>query len=413
MKEYISKGSWYRRPPLLIAVITGLSILGDSMLYIVLPTHWQEAGLDSLWEVGILLAVNRLIRVPAMPVIRRIYGAVSPRPVIFVMTLAAAVSTFGYAWAYGFWEWLAVRCLWGLSYAFLRLGGFFLVVKSADQENRGFAMGEYDGIFHMGRLVSMLMGGYMADSEGLAQTALIFGFLSLGAPVLTAWKNPIPFPRLVDASRFEEDERVWKTVRHDRLFLRCLLLGFLLNVLFQGIFTSSLSHLAETSYGDMITLGGWVVGAATLSGTIQSLRWAWEPFLSPVAGQFTGGERRIPAIAVSLAVCAAAFVCITFRLPLGMWIVLTLIIQMSATVLETLADAAAGDLAASYQSKTALMSRYAMFSDFGAGVGPLSAYLLMGFLSADSACWLSAFILAFLYLPYRSQMAGYIKKHRF
>lgn len=39
MKEYISKGSWYRRPPLLIAVITGLSILGDSMLYIVLPTH--------------------------------------------------------------------------------------------------------------------------------------------------------------------------------------------------------------------------------------------------------------------------------------------------------------------------------------------------------------------------------------
>ena len=68
----------------------------------------------------------------------------------------------------------------------------------------------------------------------------------------------------------------------------------------------------------MITLGGWVVGAATLSGTIQSLRWAWEPFLSPVAGRFTGGERRIPAIAVSLAVCAAAFVCITFRLPLGM-----------------------------------------------------------------------------------------------
>ena len=129
------------------------------------------------------------------------------------------------------------------SYAFLRLGGFFLVVKSADQENRGFAMGEYDGIFHMGRLVSMLIGGYMADSEGLAQTALTFGFLSLGAPVLTAWKNPIPFPRLVDASRFEEDERVWKTVRHDRLFLRCLLLGFLLNVLFQGY-----SHLLSATW---------------------------------------------------------------------------------------------------------------------------------------------------------------------
>lgn len=38
----------------MIAAITALCILGDSMLYVVLPTHWQEAGLTSLWEVGAL-----------------------------------------------------------------------------------------------------------------------------------------------------------------------------------------------------------------------------------------------------------------------------------------------------------------------------------------------------------------------
>lgn len=33
-----------------VAIITAACLMGDSMLYIVivLPTHWQEAGLDSI-----------------------------------------------------------------------------------------------------------------------------------------------------------------------------------------------------------------------------------------------------------------------------------------------------------------------------------------------------------------------------
>lgn len=57
----------------MIAIITGLCILGDSMLYVVLPTHWNEAGLTSLWEVGALLSINRFIRVPLNPIVSRLY----------------------------------------------------------------------------------------------------------------------------------------------------------------------------------------------------------------------------------------------------------------------------------------------------------------------------------------------------
>ena len=31
-----------------IALITAACLIGDSMLYIALPTHWETAGLDSL-----------------------------------------------------------------------------------------------------------------------------------------------------------------------------------------------------------------------------------------------------------------------------------------------------------------------------------------------------------------------------
>jgi len=49
------------RPIVVIALLTAVCLIGDSMLYVVLPTHWKEVGLFSLWEVGILLSVNRLV----------------------------------------------------------------------------------------------------------------------------------------------------------------------------------------------------------------------------------------------------------------------------------------------------------------------------------------------------------------
>ena len=38
------------KPIVVIALITAACLIGDSMLYIVLPTHWKEVGLFSLWE---------------------------------------------------------------------------------------------------------------------------------------------------------------------------------------------------------------------------------------------------------------------------------------------------------------------------------------------------------------------------
>ncbi len=403
MGRHIENLPWYLQPPVILAAATGLAILGDSMLYIVLPTHWREAGLDSIWEIGLLLAVNRLIRVPITPLVRHIYSRISPRPVIIAASVLAVISTFGYAFAYGFLQWLLVRCLWGLAYSFLRLGGFFLVVKWADDDDRGFVMGEYDGIFHIGRLVSMLFGGFLADVYGLSAAALAFGVLSIGAPLILIGRNPFPMDRLVDAANFRKDEIIWKKTKHDPAFLECLLLGFLMNVLFQGIFTSSLSNLAEISYGDLIQAGGFAVGAATLSGVIQAVRWGWEPFLAPWLGKVTGGARRRPAIAFSLFFCACVFTGISFSIPLWVWIVLAILIQLCATDIETLTDAQASDLASQFQSKTALMSRYAMASDFGAGVGPLSAYLLADFVDPYAACYLAAVLLAGMFLIYRKQ----------
>ena len=49
-----------RRSVVLIGSATAFSLLGDQMLYAVLPTYYTELGLLPI-QVGILLAANRFV----------------------------------------------------------------------------------------------------------------------------------------------------------------------------------------------------------------------------------------------------------------------------------------------------------------------------------------------------------------
>ena len=65
------------RPVVLLAAVTALCLVGDSMLYVALPVHWEEFGLTSLWQAGVLLSVNRLVRLPLNPAVSRLYRRIS------------------------------------------------------------------------------------------------------------------------------------------------------------------------------------------------------------------------------------------------------------------------------------------------------------------------------------------------
>ncbi|MEI4896867.1 hypothetical protein Q8G71_36895, partial [Klebsiella pneumoniae] len=66
------------------------------MLYIALPIFWREAGLDSLWQVGFLLSINRFIRLPANPLVGRLYQKVSLRAGLIIAIMIGSLTTIGY-----------------------------------------------------------------------------------------------------------------------------------------------------------------------------------------------------------------------------------------------------------------------------------------------------------------------------
>ena len=82
-----------------IALVTACCLLGDSMLYIALPIYWREAGLDGLWQVGILLAVNRFVRLPLNPIVGKIYGKISLKAGLMFAVFLSIITTVGYGFA--------------------------------------------------------------------------------------------------------------------------------------------------------------------------------------------------------------------------------------------------------------------------------------------------------------------------
>lgn len=111
------------RPIVVVALATALCLTGDSMLYIALPIYWHEVGLEALWQVGVLLSVNRLIRLPFNPLIGWLYQRISLRAGLLLATTLGTLTTLGYGIAKGFIAWLLLRALWGIGWSFFRIGG--------------------------------------------------------------------------------------------------------------------------------------------------------------------------------------------------------------------------------------------------------------------------------------------------
>ena len=179
------------RPIVVVALATALCLTGDSMLYIALPIYWHEVGLEALWQVGVLLSVNRLIRLPFNPLIGWLYQRISLRAGLLLATTLGTLTTLGYGIAKGFIAWLLLRALWGIGWSFFRIGGLSAVVYCAAGQSRGQAMGLYNGLYRLGSLVGMLLGGLLALVYGLPALALSFAAMALlGLPLLLRHFQP-------------------------------------------------------------------------------------------------------------------------------------------------------------------------------------------------------------------------------
>ncbi|WP_430508409.1 MFS transporter [Rossellomorea marisflavi] len=380
-----------KTPVTLVALITALSLLGDSMLYIVLPLYWKEAGLDSIWQVGILLSINRFIRMPFNPLVGWLYHRISLRTGLIIAVTLGTITTIGYGLASSFIVWVILRSLWGIAWSFFRIGGLSTVVLYSQEGNRGQSMGVYNGLYRTGSLGGMLLGGLLVPLFGMQTIAILFGCLSLvGIPLVLFYLAPIN-------RGDEEQSSLPATMTLSRSTLFVIASGFIVTLLFQGVFASTISSLLEHLYGVKVSLFGLVLSVAFFSGLLQSLRWVWEPYLASRFGRWSDGKAgRLPLLILSLTGASLTFGLMSVTMSITYWTLVAIIVMIWATALTTLTDALASD-AAKHTNVVSFLTLYSICQDVGAALGPFLGYLLIGLHYGFSALyWGGSLIFAVL-----------------
>ena len=390
-----------RRQVIIFALITASLVAGDSMLYVVLPVHWKSAGLSSLWEVGLLLSLNRLARLPLNPFAGWAYSKISTKTGAVLAGLIAVGTTLGYGLVEGLAAWAVLRVLWGLSWSFLKLGGLFTVMDVAGENERGYLVGLYSGVYRLGSLAGMLGGGLIADLFGLKATA--FACAALAVPgVLAALflLKRIPPDRRNAASEQKGEKPSVLSVLRSPTLLWVLLACLMVKLLTEGFFMSTLSPLLEHHWGETISCFGLALGCASVSGFIQSLRWGWDPLLSPLVGHISDGRLgRVGMFAGGCWVCAGLLALTVLKLPFWPWMGLLIGFLVCCTVMTTLSDALATDVAADSQA-VVVITAYTFAIDLGAALGPLGGFAAIEFWGMDAAYLLCAALMALFALQW-------------
>ncbi len=341
-------------PILFIAGATAFSILGDGVMYAVLPSYYTHIGLTPL-QVGLLLSVNRWVRLGSNHLAERCYERSGLELFLMSACLVGSLVTAVYGLFRVFAVLFVARILWGICFSFIRQAGIMTVVSASSDAHLGEHMGFYKGISSTGWFLGMFFAGLSHDLFGFTPTLLTFSLFS----VVSA---PLGFLSQKGADRFRKIPLKMSILKPS---LGTMLCGFAVGIVGLGLMMSTLGFLLKEHFGMSMNVFGNTIGVATLTGTVLGIRWvliaAGSPVLGAVADRI-GRKRSIPVLFMM-----GAGVLGLAGFPFGpFWMICgVLILFCCETLLDTLITAWAG------QQGPRFVASYVTAYDLGAALGPL------------------------------------------
>jgi hypothetical protein len=354
------------RPPyqvVCIALATSLVVMGDILLYAVLPLHHQALGLTA-FEVGVLLSVNRWVRLLSNTVAERCLRRGSVTAWLLLMLALGSLWMVVYATTTRFWLLLVARMGWGICFSFLRHAGIFTAVRAAAGRRVMERVGWYRGLATLGMFAGAVIGGWGYDRFGYAAILLAFAAVSLAALPL-GWCSQTgrvgaPQPASTAGSRPTADRGWW-------------LDGFSLGLVGSGIVMSTLGLVLAREMGEGLAVSGGVIGVATITGLVLGGRAVLDGLAAPVLGAAFDrvGSGRVEG---SLYLCGAVVLVIA-TLGLGPWVLLSAVgvVFLCATSLGVLLTTSAALVGS--RTVAAFVTAY----DLGSATGPLIGWTLFHF----------------------------------
>jgi MFS family permease len=399
-----------RLPPrwiLVVSIATGAAIMGDSLLYAVLPVIWEDLGLTA-GMVGVILSINRFVRLVTNPVAGWVAGRIGARLPFVLAVIVAAATTLAYGLGIGVAGFLIARCFWGLCWSFLRLGGHLAAIESGVDGRRGYYLGFFSGMTRAGSMIAVVTGGFLTDLISFQATVFLFAAISLIAGLLAfrEWRaiGEAPAPRLRRSGVDGVDAPPRGRALHVAIGT-LFSLTFLHGMAASGLVTATLGYLIADRYGAEIDLALFTAGAASFTGLLLGSRFLSDALWGPTAGHVSDrwGRLRFFVIAAVVQVVSLAILGV---LPALLWtLVGAVAFFVASTAVQVSLDAAAGDLAI-HGNRARIMSWYATAHDLGAAIGPILGYSIgiaigLEFIYPGAATLFLATAIAFVAVRYR------------
>ena len=378
----------------LTALILAISVMGDSMLYGVLPSHLGEFGLTAGFGAGLILSANRWIRLVSNTWAAKIFTRFGLRKPFYVSVVLAITSTAAYGLFQGFWPLLLSRIAWGICFS-IQLVSLYMVVLRENERYRGRLMGLYNAIFRSGSLIAVLVGGVLVDLIGIKLSFLIISSIMLLCfPVISLIYESDSYPgletnqparsRLLPTGGYTltfwsllTGSQGGATTQRSRL-LAIHYTRFTTTFAISGLVTATIGLLLKERIGDSLNIDGFVLGVATLTGIVLATSWAGEVGLSTYFGGISDKFGRQSVLLICLPVVILGSVILIIKNVFVIVIVVPIVFAATTASKVTL-DASAGDLS-SDRDKSEVMSRYATWTDLGAASGPIAGYTLLSVL---------------------------------
>ena len=343
---------------MLASIVLALALLGDSLLYAVLPLHASTFGVSLAW-VGVLLSANRIIRLVVYPYLARA-AATGLRRFTVTAAAAGAFSTLAFAFGQGAWVLLASRLVWGSVFGALSLST--LAYATVRHEEAGRRVGVSLSLRELGPLFALTFGAAGTTVLGLRPALGILGVLSLGGVFLATL---LPDPEIAGEGR-----RAGGLRRPRNVEWISLVAGFVTD----GVFPATVGLLLARPGGGSEALAG--------AGLLLAFKRVAVMLLAPVGGRaadrFGGGA----VTAAGLAAAATGAFCIGFGEVIAGAVLLCCGAAVTTTTIPV--AVATGDP----EERVSALARVAMARDAGAAAGPLVA--LVAFEAAGATILYSA-----------------------
>lgn len=354
-----------------LGIGTALSLMGDTTLYVVLPTHTEQAGI-ALGTVGILLGVNRFIRLALNGLSGVAFDRWGRRWLFILALLVGVLSTAIYALTRGFWALLVGRMVWGLAWSGIWVGGTTIILDVSSARERGRWVGLYQTWFMFGASFGALAGGVLTDwlgygmtmwaATGVSALGLIIAIVLL--PETGTWSSK---PDLVEVS--SPQPRLWYT--HPTLWMATFVHG-LNRLAFAGVLAATVALLVESHLEGREV----IIGTATLTGLLIAARSIFSMIAAPLAGTLSDrtGNRWL-AVLVGLALAVASMFLVGLA-SLAAALIGVILGAFATGFLQSPVAAITGDLAGE-QRRGRAVGFLQTGGDLGSALGPPIAYALL------------------------------------